>query len=118
MNELEHAAQKVIEHISPHLKESTLTYRKEIMNQFLQKAGQLNITAPCQELYDAFAEDDHGSKQRRAMHLLINKLVDSAAGTHAFNPEGALYNPLRIYTPNEADEILKMWDFLSWEAWI
>lgn len=107
MNELEHTAQQVIEHISPHLKESTLTYRKEVMNQFLQKAEQLNTTAPCQELYDAFAEDDHGSKQRRTIHLLINKLVDYEAGTHAFNPNGTLYNSLRIYASDEANEILK-----------
>lgn len=62
LEETVHAIQKQQREL---LFDSTFKARNCYFQQLLKVSSAMNITEPCQELYDAFTADDYGSKDRR-----------------------------------------------------
>lgn len=69
MTKLEFIISTALQQLQPDLASETWASRYRYFNQMLKLAELLNITEPCQELYDAFIADDNGSKERRSMHI-------------------------------------------------
>jgi len=92
MTKLEKTINKILKQLKSELASETLESRRRYFNQMIRMAEVLNITEPCQELYDAFIEDDNGSPERHSLHVRCVKLVDASAGTHAKDEYGILFN--------------------------
>ncbi len=75
--------------------------------QLSQMASEMNITVPCQKLYDAFIEDDRNSKERSSRHRQCVKLVDYYAGTHAKDEHGNSFNRSSLPTEDETQDFFK-----------
>jgi len=99
MAKLEITVNVILQQLKPRLANETWKSRCRYFNQMLRLANSLNLTEPCQELYDAFIADDRGSKERRSMHIYCVKLVDALAGTQSVDKRGILFNEQPI--PNE-----------------
>lgn len=81
MTKIETTINTVLQQLKPKLASETWESRRRYFNQMIRLAQKLNITEPCQELYDAFIEDDNGSKERRSVHIRCVKFIDAIAGT-------------------------------------
>jgi integrase len=92
MVELEIQINEILQQLKSELAHETWVSRRRYYNQMLKMAKLLNITKPCQELYNAFVADDNGSKERRSMHIRCVKLLDASAGTRAKNEQNVFYN--------------------------
>jgi len=92
MTKLEATINTVLQQLQPQLADSTFKSRQHYFNQMLRFANLRNITEPCQELYDGFIADDHGSDERRSIHVRCVKLVDACAATNAKDMRGILFN--------------------------
>lgn len=101
MTKLEETIQTVQEQLKNQLANSTYESRRCYLKQMLMTASTMEIEVPCQELYDAFAADDYGSKERRFHLNHCIKLVDKCAGTHAQRKDGTLYNEQVLPTIEE-----------------
>ena len=75
--------------------------------QLSQMASEMKITVPCQELYDAFIDDDRNSKERSSRHRQCVKIVDYYAGTHAKDKHGKLFNRGSLPTEGETQHFFK-----------
>ena len=75
--------------------------------QLSQMASEMNITVPCQELYDAFIDDDRNSKERSSRHRQCVKIVDYYAGTHAKDKYGKLLNRNSLPREDETQDFFK-----------
>jgi integrase len=103
MTKLENNIASILERIRPKLAESSYELRKAIFDQLIRMASKMSISEPCQELYDAFYRDDHGSKQRKSMHCQIIKMLDFEAGTQCITVDGVFYNELPLPSEVEAE---------------
>jgi len=74
------------------LSESTFVSRRCYLNQLVATAKRLGMDQPCQELFDVFTAEDHGSDGRRFQLERCVKVVDGCAGTHAVRHDGRFYN--------------------------
>lgn len=92
MTKLETTINTVLQQLKPELASETWESRRRYFNQMLRLAEKLNITEPCQELYDAFIADGNGSPERHSLHVRCVKLVDASAGTQAKDEHGILFN--------------------------
>lgn len=101
MTKLKETIKTVQEHLKNQLSDSTYESRKCYFQQMLKTASMIGIEQPCQELYDAFAADDYGSKERRFHLNHCIKLVDKCANTHAQRKDGTLYNEPPLPTIEE-----------------
>ena len=101
MTNLESTIKTVLESLKPKLATETWESRRRYFNQMLKCAESLGITEPCAELYAAFIADDHGSPERRSLHMRCVKLIDGSACTHAKDGNGVLFNEPPM--PCEAD---------------
>jgi integrase len=101
MTKLKTDISEVLRQLKRTLAEATWQSRRRYFNQMLRIAEKININEPCRELYDAFIEDDHGSPERRSMHLRCVKLLDAVAGTGATDKTGVPYNEKPL--PGEAE---------------
>ena len=104
MTKLETIINTVLQQLKPELASETWESRHRYFNQMLRMAEKLNITEPCQELYDAFIADDNGSKERRLLHIRCVKLIDTFAGTRAMDGKGILFNKQPMPTEAEVHE--------------
>ncbi|MCD8299871.1 MAG: tyrosine-type recombinase/integrase [Clostridiales bacterium] len=80
---------------------STFATRRIYFRHLVELADEMNIGEPCQELYDAFVSRASTVDLRFQLYHTV-KLVDAAAGTKAFNPEGRLYNEPVLPTLEES----------------
>ena len=69
-----------------------MRYAKRYSQLLGEKAAELGIDEPCQELFDAFRLDGTGSGRDRRWRLRMARAVDAAAGTGSVGPDGLLYN--------------------------
>lgn len=92
MSTIEEAVKSVLLEQKERLTGLTFASRRCYLNRLLETASEAGIGSPCQELYDLFAADDYGSKERRFHLDHCIKLVDKHAGTHAIKQDGKLYN--------------------------
>ena len=106
MTKLEETIGTILDSIHPQLADSTFECRREVFGQLTSMADKMGITEPCQKLYDAFAKDERGSKQRRSMHLLIIKMLDAKAGTQGLTLGGRFINEPKFPTKDEVDTYL------------
>lgn len=104
MTKLEIIISTVLQQLKPDLACETWVSRRRYFNQMLKLAESLNITEPCQKLYDAFIADDNGSKERRLLHIRCVKLIDALAGTRAMDGKGILFNEQPMPTEAEVHE--------------
>lgn len=104
MTKLEVAVSCALQQLKPNLAGGTWVSRRRYFNQMLKLAKSLNITEPCQELYDAFIGDDNGFKGRRLMHIWCVRLIDALAGTRATDDKGILFNEQPLPTEAEVQE--------------
>lgn len=101
MTKLKTKINSVLQQLKSELADETWVSRLRYFNQMLRFAESLNITEPCQELYNAFVADDNGSKERRSLHIQCVKLLDAAAGTQAKDEHGTFYSEQPM--PGEPD---------------
>lgn len=92
MTKLENAITAILQQLKPELTSETWESRRRYFNQMIRLAEKLNITEPCQELYDAYIADDNSSTERYSLHIRCVKLVDAYAATQAKNEQGILFN--------------------------
>ena len=85
MTKLESVISAALQQLKPDLSGATWASRRRYFSQMVKLAKFLNITEPCQELYNAFIADGNDSKGRRSMHIRCVKLVDALAGTKAMD---------------------------------
>ena len=104
MTKLEFIISTALQQLKLDLASETWASRYRYFNQMLKLAELLNITEPCQELYDAFITDDNGSKERRSMHIRCVKLIDAIASTKAIDSKGTLFNEQPLPTESEVHE--------------
>jgi len=102
MTEIEEIVEVIKAQEKERLTKSTYESRRCYLNQLLNTARRLEISVPCQELYDVFAADDYGSKERRFHLDHCIKLVDEYAGTCALRTNGKLYNEPVLPSREEA----------------
>jgi len=107
MTKLEGAIKEVQELQKNKLSYSTYEAQKCYFQQLLKTASMMCIEEPCQELYDTFAADDYGSKERRFHLNHCIKLVDKYTNTHAQRKDGTLYNEPTLPTIEETSVKLK-----------
>ena len=101
MNKLETDISIVLQQLKSELAAETWESRRRYFEQMAKLADSLNITEPCQKLYDAYVADDRGFKERRELHIRCVKLLDAVAGTEARDDCGILYNEPPM--PNKTD---------------
>lgn len=107
MTKLETTISKVLQELKLELASETWESRRRYFNQMIRLAEKLNITEPCQELYDSFIADDNGSPERHSLHILCVKLIDALAGTQAKDENGILFNEPPMPDEATAQEFFK-----------
>jgi site-specific recombinase XerD len=111
MTKLESTIKTVLDQLKPKLANETWESRRRYFNQMLQCAEAHGITEPCAELYEAFIADDHGSPERRSLHIRCVKLIDESACTNAKDKHGILFNEPSMPCEAEVQEFFKDWKF-------
>ena len=111
MTKLEESISTILEQIRPKLVDSSYELRRETFDQLIRMASEMGISEPCQELYDAFYKDDHGSRQRKSMHCQILKMLDLEAGTQGITVNGIFYNELPLPSEAEAKAFVSVCSF-------
>ena len=107
MANLEEIISVVLAQRKPQLAPSSFESLNFYCKQLSQMASKMNITVPCQKLYDAFIEDDRNSKERSSRHRQCVKLVDYYAGTHAKDERGNPFNRSSLPTEDETKDFFK-----------
>lgn len=111
MTKLESTIKTVLDQLKPKLASETWESRCRYFNQMLQCAEAYGITEPCARLYEAFIADDHGSPERRSLHIRCVKLIDESACTNAKDEHGLLFNEPSMPCEAEVQEFFKGWKF-------
>ena len=62
MNDLQSIVSMLLNDLKNKLKPSTYQNRQAYFKQLLNLANHMKVSEPCQKLFDAFANDDHGPK--------------------------------------------------------
>ena len=107
MANLEEIISVVLAQRKPQLAPSSFESLNFYCKQLSQMASKMNITVPCQKLYDAFIEDDRNSKERSSRHRQCVKIVDYYAGTHAKDKHGKLFNRGSLPTEGETQDFFQ-----------
>ena len=107
MANLEEIISVVLAQRKPQLAPSSFESLNFYCKQLSQMASKMNITVPCQKLYDAFIEDDRNSKERSSRHRQCVKVVDYYAGTHAQDEHGNSFNRSSLPTEDETQDFFK-----------
>ncbi len=102
MRKLEESITTILERIRPKLADASYEQRRETFDQLIRMASEMGISEPCQELYDAFCKDDHGSRQRKSMHCQILKMLDFEVGTQGTTANGLFLNEIPLPSEMEA----------------
>ena len=110
MTRLEMIINTVLDRLKPDLAEETGKSRRRYFKQMLRCAEVLGVTEPCTKLYDAFIADDHGSPERRELHIRCVKMVDAEACTGAKDSNGILFNEPPLPAEDEVRSFSKTTD--------
>lgn len=89
---LETTINTILQQLKPKISSETWESRRRYFNQMIKLAEKLNISEPCQELYDVFIADGNSFTERYSMHVHCVKLVDAYASTQAKDTNGILFN--------------------------
>ena len=111
MTKLETTINTVLQQLKHELASETWESRRRYFNQMIRLAEKLNITEPCQELYDAFIADDNSSPERHSLHVRCVKLVDASDGTQAKDEHGILFNEPPIPGEATVQKFFQSWEF-------
>jgi integrase len=111
MTRLEMIINTVLDRLKPDLAEETWKSRRRYFKQMLRCAEVLGVTEPCTKLYDAFIADDHGSPERRELHIRCVKMVDAEACTGAKDSNGILFNEPPLPAEDEVREFFEDYRF-------
>lgn len=103
MTKLETDINTVLQQLKYQISDATWESRKRCYNHLIFLAKKFQITVPCQELYDAFIADNHGSATRHSSHIKCVKLLDAVAGTNAKSSDGIYFNEKPI--PEEKEVV-------------
>lgn len=106
MNKLQKTVNAVLEQQKMHLAPSTYEVRKNYLQHLADHGSIIGISEPCQELYDSYISRASTPDLRFQLFHAV-RLVDRAAGTKAFTPEGKLYNEPEIPSADEAEKIFQ-----------
>lgn len=106
MNKLQKTVNAVLEQQKMHLAPSTYEARKNYLQYLADHGSIIGISEPCQELYDSYISRASTPDLRFQLFHAV-RLVDRAAGTKAFTPEGKLYNEPEIPSSNEAEKVFQ-----------
>ena len=104
MSKLQAIVNFVLEQQKQLLAPSTYDVRKNYLKKLADFADEKGIMEPCQELYDSYIARATTPDLRFQLFHAV-RLVDKAAGTRAFTPEGKLYNEPEILSSEEAERI-------------
>ena len=107
MTKLAADIQSVLSQLKERIATETWESRRRYFNQLIAMANTMNITKPCQELYDAYIADDHGSAERRSVHKRCVRLLDKVSGTRSKDENGLLFNPNSLPGEKETQEFFK-----------
>ena len=69
MTKLETTINTILRQLKLELASDTWESRHRYFNQMIRLAEKLNITEPCQGLYDAFIADENSSPERHSLHV-------------------------------------------------
>ena len=111
MTKLETDIQTVLSQLKENIALETWESGRRYFNQLIAMADTMKITNPCQELYDAFIADDHGSAERRSHHKRCVRLLDEISGTRSKNENGLFYNFIPLPGEKETQEFFKDKEF-------
>ena len=103
MNSLSNVIEVVLEQEKQHLAPSTYDVRKNYLTRLSLRAGEMGVSEPCQELFDAFVAGATTPDLRFQLYHAV-RLVDKEAGTRAFMPDGKLYNEPEIPSREESED--------------
>lgn len=104
MSKIQAIVHFVLEQQKQLLAPSTYEARKNYLKKLAAFSDEAGIMEPCQELYDSYiARAVTPDLRFQLLHAV--RLVDKAAGTKAFTPEGKLYNEPEILSSEEARRI-------------
>ena len=101
------ALERALGALSEKLAEGSMEHARRHARRLGEKADELGLAEPCQELYDAFVRDDRVSAQVGWWNARIAGAVDAAAGTGAVGPDGLLYNEPELPTAADARSALE-----------
>ena len=104
MSKVQTVVDTILEQQKQQLAPSTYEARKNYLKHLAVFAEEKGITEPCQELYDSYIARATTPDLRFQLFHAV-RLVDKAAGTKAFTPEGKLYNEPEILSAAEAENI-------------
>lgn len=85
---------------------STFEVRKNYLLHLAELGEELNISEPCQELFDAFVSRASTPDLHFQLCHAV-RLVDAEAGTKAFAPNGWLYNEPPLPSVEESDALFQ-----------
>lgn len=91
MNKIQTIVSIVLEQQKLQLAPSTYDARRRYLEQLAVFAEETGISEPCQELFDSYVLRATTPDLRFQLFHAV-RMVDKAAGTKAFTPEGKLYN--------------------------
>lgn len=91
MNNLKAIVDAVIIRQKAELSPSTFDVRRRYLIHLVEHAENIGIETPCQALYDSYVSRSNTPDTRFQLFHAV-RLVDKAADTRAFTPEGSLYN--------------------------
>ena len=111
MTKLETDIEIVLQQLQSKLASQTWESRRCYFKQILELAGMLNITEPCQTLFEAFVADDRGSEERRSLHIRCVKLLDEVAHTKAKDERGIFYNESPLPDETSVQEFFRQQKF-------
>ena len=111
MKTVHEAVQSILAELQSTLSESSFISERRDYLQLLKMADERNVTFPTQELFDAFAADDHGHRSRRKKHAMVLKRLDRESGVHALRPDLRPYNKIPLPSIEETAQIFSEMTF-------
>jgi len=111
MTKLESIVNGILADSKMNLRKSTYQAMEGIFRRLLRMADKYGIAEPSQTLFDMFASDSHGSKDRKAKHQIVLRQIDLAAQTYFVTPKGTFYNNPTLPGKEETDHLLEEMSF-------
>lgn len=105
MKTVHEAVQSILNELQSTLSESSFISERRDYLQLLKMADERNVTFPTQELFDAFAADDHGHRSRRKKHAMVLKRLDRESDIHALRPDLRPYNKIPLPSLEETANV-------------
>ena len=105
MKTVHEAVQVILDELKSTLSESSFISERRDYLQLLKMADERKAIFPTQELFDAFAADDHGHRSRRKKHAMVLKRLDKEADMHALRPDLRPYNKIPLPSKEETEAV-------------